>query len=538
MSADRHRIACRPTTQSLLWSLCLWTSWAQGTAAVAQGGLIPSAPPIESRPQGLIPSQPPGIIPSQPPPEVIPSQPPPGIIPSQSPPGLIPSQSPPGIIPSQPPPEIIPSQRPPGIIPSQPVPQITSSPPQPSLIPSAPIPSDPIPSQPVPTFLSSGSLPGLIPTAAPSPSGTHVVTTTSASMVSTDNWVRPIPPAETTPGNPNGHHEVSAPNFSKTASCKGCSPLIEVPATGWFDWPSTPIPEHAGSSTTPSPNKATVIAGTSAVIVDQDPSSSGNFIIGGSTTVRAGQTVIVDNTPIAVHTSSGHTAIVVGDSTTLPFVPSPPQVPQSQITEAPLLLPVTVGDKTITANPQSEYIIEGQTLQPGGAPITVDGSTVSLAPSATAIVINGVTSTIAQVYGAVYTTIEYPFLTLNNQVFTANRAGYYVLAPGTTLIPGGSPVTVSGTVVSLEPYGTVAVIQGSQSTLAPVTTIVTLTRGGGFGGGGNGVGATSDGGVPLPFPTGSAANVIRVPTTIDAHGWPEGIFVMFVIALGWLTVWL
>jgi hypothetical protein len=156
-------------------------------------------------------------------------------------------------------------------------------------------------------------------------------------------------------------------------------------------------------------------------------------------------------------------------------------------------------------------------------------------------VVNGVTSTLTQVYGAVYTTTAAPLLTLNNQVYTANRAGYYVLSPGTTLVPGGSPVTVSGTVISLVPQGTAAVIQGTTSFLQPRTTVVTLTRSPGTHGGGGDVGVLSSkgaGSTPQSTSTHNAAGTIRVSATLGMGGWIEGIFLLGVVSFGWLAVWL
>lgn len=246
-----------------------------------------------------------------------------------------------------------------------------------------------------------------------------------------------------------------------------------------------------------------------------------------------------------IRTSSGTAEVIVGGSSTVQFAPNaPPRTPvhiaQSQITEAPILAPVIIGHNTLIPNSKSELVISGQTLKPGGPAITVEGTTISLARSATAIVINGVTSTINQFYGAVYTTTTAPYLTVNNQVYTANRAGYYSLAPGVTLIPGGAPVTVSGTVISLEPQGRTAMIQGTRSILAPVTTIITITRHGGHGGGNSGEQATSDGGVWLPLPTGgsSAVGSMRMSGMLVGEGLLEGVFLIGVVTLGWLAVWL
>jgi hypothetical protein len=315
-------------------------------------------------------------------------------------------------------------------------------------------------------------------------------------MQSTDQGLRPIPPAATQIGDPNGHHEITEPNFSATRPCRGCSPVIEISATGWLDTPageqhgSTPGPAPAEATTEAEPPRVTIPAGSSNIVIDQDPSGA-NFVIGGSTTLTPGQTVTADDIPIVVQTSEGRTAVVVGTTVVLLTANSyQPQITDAPISLAPSALPpiLTIGTETITPNAQTQYVVAGQTLAPGGAPLTISGTTFSLAPSATALVVDGQTSTITPMLGTVYTTIVPAALTFNNHVYTTNRAGYIVMGPGTTLVPGGSPVTVDGTTLSLVHSGTAVVVQGTTKTLQPVTTVVISTRGPGTGSGDDGQG--------------------------------------------------
>ncbi|KAF2190648.1 hypothetical protein K469DRAFT_733339 [Zopfia rhizophila CBS 207.26] len=514
-----HRHDGRVVVLLLFQTLCLCATWAQAATTLPQGGiasdasiaslsatvaLIPSAPSRHS-PQKvhiriaktdfgiwlsteftvLIPS---GPIRS----ESIPSGP--------TPSGLISSApAPSGLIP--------PGPRPSGVIPSGP-----------ALIPSATI-DRPMSIQTVGTNLETGANGGPTPVKPP--------------MESTDEALKPVPPATTAPGNPNGHHEITEPNLTVTGPCRGCSPVIEISVTGFDNWPQSPVAEQAGSSKAP-PSQATITAGSSQLIISKQTSGN-SFIIGGSTTVAAGQTVTIDNTPVVVQTTAGRTEVVVGGINTVPLLPNSPESAGSQITEAPILSPLTIAGQTITANAASQFIIGSQTLQPGGPAITVDGTTISLLPSATAVVINGVTSTLAQAYGAVLTTTTAPLLTVGGRVYTANRAGYYILGPGTTLVPGGAPVTISGTVISLGSEGTMAVIQGSTSFMTPVSTIVTLTRpdglaGGAFSSGGNFAQSTAK------ATSGAASG--RGIASFGAGGWLEGCFMLGVLGLGWLAVWL
>jgi hypothetical protein len=388
-------------------------------------------------------------------------------------------------------------------------------------------------------------------------------------MQSTDQGLRPIPPAATQIGDPNGHHEITEPNFSATRSCRGCSPVIEITATGWLD---TPAGEQHGSTGGPAPAqatteiespRATIPAGSTNIIVDQAP-SGGNYVIGDSITLTPGQTITVDDTPIVVQTAEGRTEVIVG-TTVIPLTAAPYQ---PQITDAPASLvasalpPIlTIGTRTITPNAQTQYVVEGQTFTPGGEPLTITGTTLStpggepliipgttlsLAPSATALVIDGKTSTITPVLGGVYTTVAPAAMTFNNHVYTTNRAGYIVMGPGTTLVPGGSPVTVDGTTLSLEHSGTAVVVQGTTVPLQPITTVVTLTRGpsavgtdtgnvGGGGGGGRNAGpSTGDGYV---YPTGRPipAGAMRTHDAVS-DSWMGGVILLIWLGIGCFAV--
>jgi hypothetical protein len=299
-------------------------------------------------------------------------------------------------------------------------------------------------------------------------------------MQSTDQGLHPIPPAATQSGDPNGHHEITEPNFSATKPCRGCSPIIEVTASGWLDNP----PEEL-HDTSAQPIRTQVPAGPSNVLISQ-ASPGGNFVIGGSTTVTPGQTVTVNEVPVVIQTTAGTVQIIVG-TTVIPLHPNEIQSSKGpRVTWSPTPLPpvLTIGTDTIIANAQTQYNVLGQTLRPGGEAITVAGTTISLAPSATAVVINGATSSLTPNYGNIWTKTA-PALTFNDHVYTANRAGYITISPGTILKPGGEAVTVNGTTLSLDNSGTAVVVQGSTSILQPVMTVITLTRSVGPGGAGN-----------------------------------------------------
>lgn len=59
-------------------------------------------------------------------------------------------------------------------------------------------------------------------------------------------------------------------------------------------------------------------------------------------------------------------------------------------------LPIlTIGSHTYTANTAGHYVIDGQTLVPGGAAIIESGTLTSLAPSACCIVVGDSTETLS-----------------------------------------------------------------------------------------------------------------------------------------------
>ncbi|KAK0508632.1 hypothetical protein JMJ35_008908 [Cladonia borealis] len=176
---------------------------------------------------------------------------------------------------------------------------------------------------------------------------------------------------------------------------------------------------------------------------------------------------------------------------------------QDLITGTTNLPILTIGTQTVTANSASQYIIASQTLTPGGA-ITISGTPISLAPSATALIIGS--STISLDSSATIL----PPLTIGTQVVTANKAGQYIV-DGLTLTPGGV-VTVSGTRVSLEAGDTGVVVGTSTEALGAL-----ITAGLGSGPGGNGTSGVK------PF-TGGGVKASRIG---NLSLWLEGFIMMF-----------
>ncbi|KAL8797125.1 MAG: hypothetical protein Q9195_000592 [Heterodermia aff. obscurata] len=119
---------------------------------------------------------------------------------------------------------------------------------------------------------------------------------------------------------------------------------------------------------------------------------------------------------------------------------------------------ITVGESTYTANSNTQIIIQGQTLTPGGQ-IVVGGTIVSLAPGASLAVVGGSTQTLAHNVPSSFV----GSLVFGGSTHTANSVSQFVIG-GQTLAPS-EQITVFGTPISLAPGASLAVIGGSTQAL-------------------------------------------------------------------------
>ncbi|KAK8182519.1 hypothetical protein BC567DRAFT_158268, partial [Phyllosticta citribraziliensis] len=118
---------------------------------------------------------------------------------------------------------------------------------------------------------------------------------------------------------------------------------------------------------------------------------------------------------------------------------------------------IVIGGESFAMGSSSAFVVGQQTLAPGGPAIAVGGTTLSLAPSATAVVIDGVSSPIP---GAGKAAPSPPIIIVGSNAYTANAATQYYLGPGQVLTPGGA-VNMGGTIVSLGPSASYVVVGGS-----------------------------------------------------------------------------
>lgn len=190
------------------------------------------------------------------------------------------------------------------------------------------------------------------------------------------------------------------------------------------------------------PDSPTPIATIASQPIIGLPSNSGIRI--GTSVLTPGVEATISGTPVIVGSSND---IVIGDST-LTF--SPPDTAAANI--------LTIGSETFTENSASQFILGSQTLAPGSSPLIFASTTYSLVPSASAIVVNGVTSPL----GPPAPTTG-PVVTLGDETITELSNG--VAVAGQTLTDGGPAIMISGTPLSFDPTG--GIVFGSSTVSMP-----------------------------------------------------------------------
>ncbi|KAK0317624.1 hypothetical protein LTR82_011393 [Friedmanniomyces endolithicus] len=345
--------------------------------------------------------------------------------------------------------------------------------------------------------VAGGSTATLAPGQTATVNGQTVIAPSSGGVViGTGSGAATVSPAGSGSGSASQVVTVGGATFTVTPSSNGGASGVVVVAGGSTAAlaPGQTATVDGQTVTAPSSGGVIIGSGTGAAIVAPVGSISGSGSAGGSGLGSNGGAVVqADNLPAAVITVAGSTAtanaapVFVVDGQTITPGGAPITVGTDTIAVAASAtaiivdgstLPIagSIGSSTvfnvngipITANPALAFPIAGQTLQAGGAPITVDDTTLSLVPGGTAVVIDGSTSIIShQTPGAA---ANIPLLTIGSQTFTANAATQFSLAPGETLTPGGV-VTVSGTTISLASGASAVVINGQTRNLAaPATT--------------------------------------------------------------------
>ena len=324
-----------------------------------------------------------------------------------------------------------------------PVPEVTPPPgiPQPT---PRPTPPPPLPSPapvPVNNPPANSPLPVNNPPANNPPANNPPANNPPANNPPANSPPATNPPANNPPANISPAYDPPA-NNPPTDNSPANNPSLVV--TSAASPPPNPSPNVPAPIFVPPP---ITIAG-STILLD----TLSNYVLGTQTLAPGGTLIVVAGTTISLAPLA--TALIIG-SITAPLTPSP---------AAATPRPITIGTQTITTNAQSQFLIAGQTLAPGGPPITVSSTTISLAPSATALIVNGRTSPLLPLPAAA-TTVVPPsrapaLIIVGTRVITANAQSQYLVS-SQTLVPGGQPVTIDSTLVSLGRSATNVVVGSS-----------------------------------------------------------------------------
>lgn len=216
------------------------------------------------------------------------------------------------------------------------------------------------------------------------------------------------------------------------------SPTITISGTPVFLDPSGilvigSLTRSLSATTTQPPSARIFTVGGQSFSVDPT-----GFNVAGSKVVPGGTPVILSGTTVYLSPSG---VLNIGDSAI--------SLPTLQ-TAAPRVY--TIGGLTITAESSGAVLIGRTTIFPGGLGATISGTPISLAPSGV-IVIGSSTYTIS-----IPTTRPNEFIvfTTAGLVLTRKSTGH-VIFNGTSISPGGAPISISGTQISLNTQGRLVV---------------------------------------------------------------------------------
>ncbi|KAK3626486.1 hypothetical protein LTR56_019759 [Elasticomyces elasticus] len=177
------------------------------------------------------------------------------------------------------------------------------------------------------------------------------------------------------------------------------------------------------------------------------PASSSAIVIAGQTLQPGSQTVVAGTT---YSLDASASAVAINGVT------------QDLQPVSPATAIFTANGQTFTAGSSSALVIAGQTLQPGSE-ATIAGTTYSLAPSGSALIVNGATQTAQSLVSA--TPSDAPVFMVNDQIIHEDLSSNAIIS-GQTLAPGSATV-IDGTTYSLEPSATALVVDGTTHTLQP-----------------------------------------------------------------------
>ena len=214
----------------------------------------------------------------------------------------------------------------------------------------------------------------------------------------------------------------------------------------------------------PSTNQA-----SKAVYVNGQEITQGGASIteNGKTVAYSSGSLYIDSSAMALPSVSNQVSDipVISNGLTFSVIPQPDHTPSPSSSSSIL----TIQNSFVASASVSQLHTKSQSFVAGGASITISGTSVTSAPTATALVTGSSTESFSP-------ESSFPAIVIGNQKLTANSAGQYLVA-SQTLIPG-SLVTISGIPVSLLPSLSGIMIGSTTSSLSTSLQVApTLTLG-------------------------------------------------------------
>jgi hypothetical protein len=188
---------------------------------------------------------------------------------------------------------------------------------------------------------------------------------------------------------------------------------------------------------------ATVVIGG----VTAKPESSGAYyLIAGQTLSPGGSALDVSGVTYSLPSSGAN--IVINGATSV-IAP----------TDARTVSAVMFGSATAVPLLAGGYVVGSQVISPDGSAVTISGHVYSLPASGSSVVVDGKPTAIQAIAA------NDDVITIGTQIYTATPASVTPLVIASqTLFPGGSDITVSGTVFSLPPDATGSIVVNGQTT--------------------------------------------------------------------------
>jgi hypothetical protein len=179
------------------------------------------------------------------------------------------------------------------------------------------------------------------------------------------------------------------------------------------------------------------------------PVSSGAYAIAGQTLNPGGPAIGISGTTYSLQTTGG--VVVNGETVPISTVAPPASPPTA---------PVVIGEMTATPLASDKYIVADQTLSRGGSAIEVSGTTYSLPLSSSNAIINGQAAPISTIQESSQPPAT---VVIGGVTARPESSGAYYLVAGQTLSPGGSALEVSGVTYSLPTSGANIMVNGATS---------------------------------------------------------------------------